>query len=240
VDAEFAAGDVRLTMGGEPTFVSTHRFATPKSGNTAALVGPTKRARAVDLLRRLKRRYGANGFLHFGQASGIPANRCHGGRSVAIGARTAKRRGRTRASFADESKPDGHNAAERQAVFIAALAAQLGVTADHVLAGYEDVWYYLWRRAKAAGERRPVLDARLDDELERDRLRRLLHRAWTSPPVTSCRFGGRAGQKDVGRRRAGFLRDDRLYLVPGDSPMGLRLPLDSLQVVGAWRSPHGR
>ena len=70
VDADLAAGDVRLTMGGEPTFVSaTDRDAD--EWNTAAL-GPTKRARAADLLRRLKQRYGANGFVHLGQGKWYP------------------------------------------------------------------------------------------------------------------------------------------------------------------------
>ena len=70
VDADLAAGDVRLTMGGEPTFVSaTDRDA--EEWNTAAL-GPTKRARAADLLRRLKQRYGANGFVHMGQGKWYP------------------------------------------------------------------------------------------------------------------------------------------------------------------------
>jgi uncharacterized protein (DUF2126 family) len=39
------------------------------------------------------------------------------------------------------------------------------------------------------------------------------------------RVGGRGGSWSTSRW---FLRDERLYLIPGDSPMGLRLPLDSL------------
>ena len=70
VDADLCTGDVRLTMGGEPTFVSVDDRDAAE-WNTAAL-GPTKRARAADLLGRLKQRYGANGFVHFGQGKWYP------------------------------------------------------------------------------------------------------------------------------------------------------------------------
>ena len=70
VDASLSAGDVRLTMGGEPTFVST-TDRDADEWNIAAL-GPTKRVRAADLLFRLKRRYGANGFIHMGQGKWYP------------------------------------------------------------------------------------------------------------------------------------------------------------------------
>ena len=135
-------------------------------------------------------------------------------------------RGRTPSLFADEQHPDGHVAADAER-FITALAAQLGVTAGHVQAGYEDVWYYLWRERKLPVNVDPF-DARLDDELERDRLRRVFTQgldAVVGYALPIRRVGGRDGSWATG---PWFLRDERLYLVPGDSPMGLRLPLDSL------------
>ena len=65
VDADLRSGDVRLTMGGEPTFVSLDD-ADGAEWTTAAL-GPVKRQRAVELLGRLRQRFAAGGLLHFGQ-----------------------------------------------------------------------------------------------------------------------------------------------------------------------------
>ena len=236
VDADLAAGDVRLTMGGEPTFVST-TDRDADEWNTAAL-GPTKRARAADLLFRLKQRYGANGFVHLGQGKWYPGEQLP---RWALGCywRADGEAAWTDASlFADEQHPDGHGAADAER-FITALAAQLGVTAGHVQAGYEDVWYYLWRERKLPVNVDPF-DARLDDELERDRLRRVFTQgldAVVGYALPIRRVGGRDGSWATGRW---FLRDERLYLIPGDSPMGLRLPLDSLPWSAAGRPPHDR
>ena len=101
------------------------------------------------------------------------------------------------------------------------------MTASHVQAGYEDVWYYLWRERKLPVNVDPF-DARLEDEVERDRLRRVFTQgldAVVGYALPIRRVGGRGGSWATGRW---FLRDERLYLIPGDSPMGLRLPLDSL------------
>jgi uncharacterized protein (DUF2126 family) len=216
-------------MGGEPTFVSvTDRDAD--EWNTAAL-GPTKRVLATDLLLRLKKRYGANGFVHLGQGKWYPGEQLPRWMLGCYWRADGHAAWTDPGLFADERHPDGHVASDAER-FITALVSQLGVTAGGVQAGYEDVWYYLWRERKLPVNVDPF-DARLDDEMERDRLRHVFMRgldAVVGYALPIRRVGGRDGSWEAGRW---FLRDERLYLIPGDSPMGLRLPLDSLP----WSDP---
>jgi transglutaminase-like putative cysteine protease len=64
IDERLLSGDVRLTMGGEPTFVSIDDM-DGEEWNTAAL-GPTKRRLAADLLKRLRDRFSSGAVLHHG------------------------------------------------------------------------------------------------------------------------------------------------------------------------------
>jgi len=140
------------------------------------------------------------------------------------------------ALFADESAPSQLQAADARR-FLHSLCGHLGLQTDTVLAGHEDTWYYLWRERKLPMNVDPF-DARLDDELERNRLRRVFTQGLTQeigyvlPLQTTERQQGQT----VWQTGRWFVRDERMYLIPGDSPMGWRLPLDSLP----WTAPADR
>ena len=228
VDDALQAGDVRLTMGGEPTFVaSADRDAA--EWNTDAL-GPTKRAYATELVHKLRREYGQGGFLHFGQGKWYPGEQLPRWALSIYWRADGQPCWRDESLFADERSPTQYTS-EDAGRFIRTLAKRLGITDKFVQPAYEDTFYYLWRERRLPVNVDPF-DARLDDEMERVRLRRVFSQKLDAVVGYALPLNA---QDDVPTLRGPrwttgpwFLRDDRLYLTPGDSPMGLRLPLDSL------------
>ena len=232
VDALLKVGDVRLTMGGEPTFIAD-RDRQGEEWNTAAL-GPTKRAYAVELIKRLYTHYGKGGFLHFGQGKWYPGEQLPRWALSLVWDKSGRPLWKDPSRFASERGEDNFNT-EHARTFMAELCARLSLDADCLLPGYEDTWYYLWRERRLPSNVDPF-DSRVDDELERERLRKVFKNGLKS--IIGYALPLRKNPVNPLQWQTGnwFLRDERLYLIPGDSPMGYRLPLDSLP----WATPADR
>ena len=231
VDRALAASDVRLTMGGEPTFVASTDVEAAE-WNTDAM-GPTKRGYAGRLIRRLARLWAPGAALHHGMGKQYPGEQLPRWTLSAHWRRDGEKVWLEPDLLADPDRSAGTATAEDAAAFAGALAERLQLDPDLVQPAHEDVHYYLWREHRLPANV-VVEDSRLRDELERERLVRVFGQGLASPvgSVLPLRRRGEDGQR---RWQSGrwFLRGETLFLVPGDSPIGLRLPLDSLP----WADP---
>ena len=227
VDADLQRQDVRLTMGGEPTFVSVDD-RDGAEWNIDAL-GPTKRGFATELVQRLAARYGKGGFQHFGQGKWYPGEQLPRW-ALTIGWRAdGEPVWHDPGLFADERDTHRYTSDDAQR-FITGLTMRLGLDPKYVRPGFEDTWYYLWREGRLPVNVDPF-ESKLDDELERVRLRRVFTQGLDGVvgyllPLKREFHPATAGPRWISG--PWFFRDDRLHLTPGDSPMGWRLPLDSL------------
>ncbi|MGV3467665.1 transglutaminase family protein [Limnobacter sp.] len=231
VDKALDALDVRLTMGGEPTFVAnTDRGAA--EWNIDAL-GPTKREYGIKMLNRLAKYYGKGGLYHFGQGKWYPGEQLPRWALSLYWLKSGEPIWKNPKLLSHE-QADGkaNNATAKQ--FMEGLCGRLGLHPRYVMPGFEDAWYYMWRERKLPVNVDPF-DSRLDDPLERKRLNKVFTQGLTEEvgyclPIQSTKGQWRTGQW--------FLRDERMYLIPGDSPMGYRLPLDSQPWVAKKDYPY--
>ena len=223
IDVDLQGHDVRLTMGGEPTFVSVDD-RDGAEWNTEAM-GPTKRLLGADLLARLKARYAPRGLLHYGQGKWYPGEQLPRWSLTCFWRKDGEPVWQDPALFADEHV-DYHATSEDAGHFLRTLADKLDLDAQYVQDAYEDVWYYLWRERRLPVNVDPF-DARLDDPLERARIAKVFGQGldhcvgWVLPLARSNGVGPKW------QTGPWFLRSERMYLIPGDSPLGYRLPLDS-------------
>ena len=224
VEVDLSAQDVRLTMGGEPTFVSIDDREAAE-WNTAA-TGPTKTLIGEKLLRRLRDRFAPGGLIHHGQGKWYPGEPLprwalglfwrRDGRPVWRGA--DRHPGKTPTA----TTADG-------AALIRRLAQQLGLAPDLVLEAREDPLH--WIKAESdLPENITVDDLTLDDPKGRATLVAAIDGGLTKTvghllPIRRA-GGGTEGDGWVGE--AWKFRRGGVFLVPGDSPVGLRLPFDGL------------
>ncbi|KST58938.1 IMP dehydrogenase [Methylobacterium sp. GXS13] len=241
VDADLVAQDVRLTMGGEPTFVSVDDFEAPE-WNIAA-VGPTKRRLADTLIRRLRDRFGPGGLLHYGQGKWYPGESLPRWAFALYWRKDGKPIWKDSGLIAPEvGEGAGGTATIAQAQALAdALARRLGLS-DYVFPAFEDG--ELWEKKAADLPVNVTPAAAKSGSVEFDaRIRRVYARGLGEPagyvlPLASLPTGKDGDADRVWISEKWAFRRGQAFLVPGDSPLGFRLPLSSLPYVPPEHYPY--
>tara|TARA_Y100001933_G_scaffold257272_1_gene303293 strand:+ start:17777 stop:21235 length:3459 start_codon:yes stop_codon:yes gene_type:complete len=235
VDQRLADNDVRLTMGGEPTFVSI-MDQEGEEWNTGA-VGPTKKPMADELIRRLRSKFAPGGLLHFGQGKWYPGEQLPRWALGLYWRRDGIPIWEDDTLIGDESKDYGltHEDALK---FMTEFTRQMGVKDQYIITAFEDPVKYALRERELPVNVNPQ-DSKLDDAEERARLLRVFERGLNTPvgyvlPIErNYTYDGPAWHSGLW-----MLRGQQLYLIPGDSPVGLRLPLESLPWVKESEYPY--
>jgi uncharacterized protein (DUF2126 family)/transglutaminase-like putative cysteine protease len=223
VDEDLERGDVRMTMGGEPTFVSIDDMESAQWNTDAD--GKQKRMLSHDLIFRLRRQFGPDGMLHYGQGKWYPGEPL------------------PRWQYGLYWRKDGypiwknirliaHEKTEAQAThedadnFITELTRHLAVSERNISPAYEDAYYYLWTEGKLPANIDPF-GLRMKEQAERRTLMHLLDKGLDKPVgyVLPLKWDH---WNNAWQSCQWLMNRPRLFLVPGNSPIGLRLPLESL------------
>ncbi len=234
VDRRLISNDVRLTMGGEPTFVGIDERDADE-WNTGA-VGPTKRLLADELIKRLRDRFAPGGILHYGQGKWYPGEQLPRWAFALYWRGDGQPLWQNPALIADENPPAGATVEDAQRL-ARGLARALGVDEGCAQPAFEDPATFVLKEHMLPENLDP-LDNRLDDPLERQRLARVFDRGLEQPvgyvlPVQRWQARGRRSW----RSERWTTRRGRLFLIPGDSPAGFRLPLGSLAYLAETERP---
>ena len=279
VDQRLTDADVRLTMGGEPTFVSIDDGTSAQWTTDAD--GPEKRERSAVLAQRMKAVYAPQGLLHHGQGKWYPGEPLPRWQIAVHWRLDGRPLWRDPALLADPwapaetsdvtiktataaKAPTTEATPETARRFIESVAASFDLPESQVRPAFEDPLAELSTNVRLPdGE--PVADD-LDPEQDSpgaraEMLARLdgavsdatayvlpLHRL--PAPVSeeeeseeekeAAKAAADAGapKKDaptIGWASADWrLRRGRIVLLPGDSPAGLRLPLEAI----SWEPPE--
>ena len=224
VDERLEKQDVRLTMGGEPTFVSIDDMEAPEWNTSAD--GPQKRKLANELMERLHAVFAPGGFRHYGQGKWYPGEPLPRWSLALFWRKDGQAIWQDPELLADIDKPY-LLAPDMTKRFLKTLSTYLAVSSDTIKAAYEDIVYFLWSERKLPLDLDP-LKANLKDPLERQRLAELLERG-LGEPIGHVMPLAWEYETQNWLTSHWQIRRGEIYLIPGNSPLGLRLPLNELE-----------
>ncbi len=231
VDEDLQRDDMRLTMGGEPTFVSVDDMEA-KEWNTEA-DGPQKRKLGAELIKRLKGAFAPGGFFHKGQGKWYPGEPLPRWQYSAYWRKDGQPIWNNESLIDLGEQPSHYSVADAKHM-ASELTKFLNIPEAHIHPAKEDAVYFLWEENKVPVNIDPY-QANLSDPLERQKLAELLIKGLGEPvgfviPLEWNHWSNRWISCEW------KFRSNHLVLIPGNSPIGLRLPLKSLAYISEPRT----
>jgi uncharacterized protein (DUF2126 family) len=211
-------------MGGEPTFVSVDNPDAPEWNSTAD--GEHKRYLSNILFHKLKNEFGNGALMQYGQGKWYPGEPLPRWKLACFWRKDHQPIWHNDALMADISKDYGLGTADAEK-FMKLLTDELCVDPKNIAPAYEDPFYFIWEESKTPVNIDP-LKADLKSSLERQKLAELLSQGLNEPVGFVIPLKWDIYQQNWQSCRWSFRRKN-LFLIPGKSPVGLRLPLDSIQ-----------
>jgi len=234
VDSHLTEQDVRLTMGGEPTFVSADDMEGDEWNTLAD--GANKRILAQQLTVRLRDVFTRGAIFHYGQGKWYPGEPLPRWQYGLFWRKDETPMWRNPALLADITRDYGHTENQAQQ-FLRQLSQRLAIHPKYIVTAYEDSFYHLWQEGNLPENIDPLTFS-LKDSIERKNLTNLL--AAGLGRVAGYSLPLKWDWKNQGWKSGPWLfRRDLMFLLPGNSPMGMRLPLASLPWVAPDKhDPH--
>ena len=232
VDEDIIENDIRLTMGGEPTFVSIDDTEGAEWDTEAD--SPRKRELGAGFLQRLRDSFGPGGVLYYGQGKWYPGEPIPRWKFGCFWRKDAVPVWRNDKLLAEPHKDYGLGSQDAGR-FIHCLAECLSLSSDQIVPAYEDALFFLWTEDRLPVNINP-LEFDFKEASERQRLAQLLQTETLGEPIGYVLPLRWDLVNDTWESCAWNFKGERMSLIPGDSPIGLRLPLESIQ----WIPPEER
>ncbi|MFC3122215.1 transglutaminase family protein [Agaribacter flavus] len=223
LDGVLSAEDIKLTMGGEPTFISIDDMES-EQWNTAA-DGADKRKLAHNLFDKLIDTFTTGAFKHYGQGKWYPGEPLPRWQYAAYWRKDGEPLWQTHNLLASPTV-QGITDTSQAKTFIETLTHNLGLPKEVITCAYEDILYHMWQEAQLPIEPSPD-SPELLHAMSRQGFLAKMERGIEKPvgyilPITFDQvFGGWQSCQWQFKRKYCFL-------LPGESPIGYRLPLDSI------------
>ncbi len=223
VDKVLDKNDVRLTMGGEPTFVSIDDMESGQ-WNTEAL-GKDKLSLAKTLLLKMRDHFAPKGLLHYGQGKWYPGEELPRWALGLFWRTDGKVMWSKKELLArvDDKTDFGIEDTHR---FTKTLSKLMALSDDFILPAYEDALHYLLLEQQIP-KNLDTLALKSKGDLARRRLASLIENGMNKPVGFMLPLMWDTVSKRWISSKWEFKRE-KLILIPGDSPIGLRLPLENL------------